>query len=42
MNTIKNNTDRIIDAFKVKELLKGKVMTCLSDYEMYLAHPNQA
>ena len=31
----------ITDALKVKELLKGKVMTCLSDYEMYLAHPNQ-
>ena len=41
MNTIKNNTDRIIDAFKVKELLKGKVMESISDYEMNISHPNQ-
>ena len=41
MNTIKNNTDRIIDAFKVKELLKRKVMTSILEYQKYLASPNQ-
>ena len=31
----------ITDALKVKELLKGKVMESISDYEMYISHPNQ-